>query len=126
VDLTLAGASYHTRAAVDPFITRTGLEWAAAHYLADRESSDPVASPLFADLGGLPPVLIHVGSDEILESDAILFAEAALKSNVDARLKVWDGLWHVFHFWAGGVPEAREPRSEIGAFVRAATAPGMR
>jgi monoterpene epsilon-lactone hydrolase len=121
VDLTLSGSSYDTRAASDPFITRSGLERAAAHYLAGRDPADPIASPLFADLRGLPPMLIHAGSHEILESDSILFADAAAQANVDVRLKVWDGLWHVFHFWAGDVPEAREALAEIGAYVRAVT-----
>ena len=107
VDLTMSGPSYDSHASLDPFITRAELEDAAGLYLDGRDPLDPVASPLFADLSGLPPMLIHAGGLEILESDSTRLADAASGAGVDVRLTIWDDLWHVFHFWAAEVPEAR-------------------
>lgn len=121
-DLTMSGESYKTRASADPFITNAGLQRAAALYLGELAPNDPAASPLFADLSGLAPILIHVAELEILFSDSLLFAARAEEAGVDVTLKVWDGLWHVFHLWSADVPEAREAIGEIGVFIRAATA----
>ena len=121
-DLTRTGESYESRPEADPFITNEGLQRAAAHYLGELEPRTPAASPLFADLRDLPPLLIHVGELEILFSDSTLFAARAKDAGVDVTLKIWDGLWHVFHLWSGDVPEAREAIGEIGGFVQAVTA----
>ncbi len=121
VDLTMSGPSYDSHASLDPFITRAELEDAAGLYLDGRDPLDPVASPLFADLSGLPPMLIHAGGLEILESDSTRLADAASDAGVDVRLTIWDDLWHVFHFWAAEVPEAREAIREIGSFIKSVT-----
>jgi monoterpene epsilon-lactone hydrolase len=118
VDLTLSGESYVSQAAADPFITKFGLRRAAEHYLGGLSPCESAAPPLFADLGGLPPMLIHVGALEILLSDSIQLAAKATDAGVEVDLKVWDGLWHVFHFWAGEVPEGRTAIDEIGAFIQ--------
>jgi acetyl esterase/lipase len=75
-------------------------------------------SPIFADLRGLPPLLIHVGSDEVLLDDSVRLAERAQAAGTEAELKVWEGMWHVFQSLAGMLPEGRESIDELGAFVK--------
>jgi monoterpene epsilon-lactone hydrolase len=78
----------------------------------------PLASPLYADLTGLPPMLIQVGSDEILLSDAASFAERAQMAGVDAAMEVWQGMQHEWHFTANYVPEASNAIAGIGLFIK--------
>lgn len=118
-DLALAGESIETRADADPLCSRESLALAASTYLAGADARAPLASPVYADLAGLPPLLIHVGSDEILLSDATRLAEHATAAGVDTTLEIAPGLWHVWHAWAGALPEAAAALDRIGAFVRA-------
>ncbi len=118
-DLALAGETMETRADADPLCSREGLALAADTYLAGADARAPLASPVYADLAGLPPLLIHAGGDEILLSDATRLAERAADAGVDATLDVAPGLWHVWHGWAGALPEAAAALERIGAFVRA-------
>jgi len=90
------------------------------HLNAYRGSADPhtpLLSPLYADLRGLPPLLIQVGEDEILRSGAEAFVARAQRHGVDARLHVWPGMWHFWHLFVPVLPEARGAMREIGAFV---------
>ncbi|HEU4328239.1 MAG TPA: alpha/beta hydrolase [Roseiflexaceae bacterium] len=119
LDLTLSGESIHTRAALDPLTTRAGLARAAELYLGGADPADPLASPLFGDLRGLPPLLIQSADHEVLLSDGVRLAERARRAGVDATLEVWDELWHVWHAWADELPEAREAIARAGAFLRA-------
>lgn len=86
-------------------------------YLPGVNDKHPIASPLHADLRGLPPLMIHVGTHELLLDDARGFAAAAEAAGVDVTLKVWDGMWHVFQ--AFDVPEAQASVRELAAFARA-------
>jgi acetyl esterase/lipase len=79
--------------------------------------SNPLTSPLFANLDGLPPTLIHVGNDEILLDDSIRLEEKLKTARVAARLDVWDGMWHFFQIFAPYVPEAQQAISQIGDFI---------
>ena len=79
---------------------------------------DPLASPLHADLAGLPPLLIHVGDCETLLDDSTRFAEKARAAGVDVTLEVWDGMIHVFQLFAAELPEARRAIDGIGVFLR--------
>jgi len=88
-----------------------------AWYLGTADPSLPRVSPALGDLRGLPPLLLHVGSEELLLDDNRRFVERARAAGVDATMKVWDGLWHVFHLF-DFVPEARRAIAELGAFVR--------
>jgi acetyl esterase/lipase len=99
VDLTFSGASYRTRAAVDPIVTRPGIDEMARAYFGATSARAPLASPLFADLRGLPPLLIHVGSDEVLLDDAVQLADRAKAAGVDATLECPDPEWcrHIDH-----------------------------
>ena len=119
VDLTFSGASYRTRAAVDPIVTRPGIDEMARAYLGATPARTPLASPLFADLRGLPPLLIHVGSDEVLLDDAVQLADRAKAAGVDATLEVWDRMIHVWHWFLPMLDEAQSAVDGIGRFVQA-------
>ena len=119
VDLSCGGESYRTKAAVDPIVQRAGVDQMARAYLGDTPPRTPLASPLFADLGGLPPLLIHVGSDEVLLDDAVQLADRARAAGVDATLEVWDRMIHVWHWFLPMLDEAKDAIDGIGRFVRA-------
>lgn len=122
VDLTCSGGSYRTKAAVDPIVTRTGVEEMARAYLGSSAARTPLASPLFADLRGLPPLLVHVGSDEVLLDDAVQLADRARSAGVDATLEVWDRMIHVWHWFLPMLDEAQAAVDGIGRFTRARAA----
>ena len=90
----------------------------AGHYLGATDPVHPLASPIHADLSGLPPLLIHVGSSEILLDDAIRLAGAAGRDNVSVRLEVWPELIHVWHSFAFMLPEGAEAVAVAGSFLR--------
>ena len=121
VDLTCSGASYRTKAEVDPIVTSGPIEEMARAYLGDRDRRTPLASPLFADLRGLPPLLIHVGSDEMLLDDAIQLSERARQAGVTATLEVWDRMIHVWHWFLPMLEEAESAVASIGRFIRSLT-----
>lgn len=118
-DLTLSGESMQSKIAVDPMLGPLWLEWAAGMYAEGTLRTAPGVSPLFADLGGFPPLLVHVGSDEVLLDDSTFLARRAADAGVDVTLRVFDGLWHVFQAQAGMIDEADESVREIGNFIRA-------
>jgi phosphinothricin tripeptide acetyl hydrolase len=118
VDLTCSGASYATKAAADPIVRRAGVEEMARAYLGATPPRTPLASPLFADLRGLPPLLIHVGSDEVLLDDAVQLAERAKAAGVDATLEISDRMIHVWHWFLPMLDEAQTAVEAIGRFVR--------
>ncbi|HEX2844596.1 MAG TPA: alpha/beta hydrolase, partial [Candidatus Limnocylindria bacterium] len=117
-DLTTSGASHERHRKLDPTVTRAALKVAAAWYAGGRDLAEPMLSPLFADLTGLPPLLVHVGGDEILLDDGRLLAERARAAGVGAQYRVFDGMWHVHHFAAPEVPEALAAMNDIAAFIR--------
>jgi len=121
VDLTCGGGSYATKAAVDPIVRRAGVEEMARAYLGATPPRTPLASPLFADLRGLPPLLIHVGSDEVLLDDAAQLAARAKAAGVDATLEVYDRMIHVWHWFLPMLDEAQAAVDAIGRFVRRRT-----
>jgi phosphinothricin tripeptide acetyl hydrolase len=118
VDLTCSAASYATRAEADPIVRRAGVEQMAQAYLGPTPARTPLASPLFADLRGLPPLLIHVGSDEVLLDDAVQLAERAKAAGVDATLEVYDRMIHVWHWFLPMLDEAQDAVEAVGRFVR--------
>jgi acetyl esterase/lipase len=117
VDLTHTGETMKTKADEDPMFTEAGMDYMARLYANGADLRSPLISPLYADLRGLPPVLIHVGTSEMLLSDARRMADALQKAGVNCTLKEWEGLFHVFHS-AVYLPEARVANEEIAAFVR--------
>lgn len=102
----------------DPLITRHGLREMGRNYLGDTDPRTPMASPLYADLHGLPPLYLQVGSAEVLLDDSRRLAERAKKDGVDVTVDVWDELFHVFQLYPV-LPETDEAVDKIGAFVRA-------
>jgi len=121
VDLTCSGGSYQTKAASDPIVTREGVARMASWYLAGADPRTPLASPLYADLHGLPPLLIHVGSDEVLLDDARQLAARARAAGVEATLDVWPEMIHVWHWFLGMLGEAQRAVDRIGEFIRSTT-----
>lgn len=118
-DLTLGNATHDSQAALDPFFPdRSVLRPAAQAYAAGRDLRTPWISPQFADLGGLPPTLIHVGEREALLDDSRLLAERMASSGTAVELKVHPGLWHVWQVFGGRVPEADRSIAALGAFLR--------
>ena len=85
-------------------VQRAGLQRMADWYLGGHAATDPLASPLFADPAGLPPLLIHVGAIETLLDDATRFAAAAEAAGVDVTLEVWPEMIHVWHAFGATVP----------------------
>lgn len=119
-DLALTGESMKTRAHTE-LVLRVGIiERMAYTYCGDHDPRQPLISPLYADLHGLPPMLIQVGDYEILLSDSTRLAEQAQAAGVAATIKVWPGMWHLFH-WAvlHDVSESKQAIAEIAAFVEA-------
>jgi epsilon-lactone hydrolase len=116
-DLSRSGASHRARAADEVLLTPRFLAVVDTLYRGRADAHDPLASPLFATLHGLPPLLMHVGTHELLLDDTLAFADKARAAGVDVTLTVWPGLWHVFHAFVS-LPEARQATAEIGAFVR--------
>jgi len=121
-DLALTGESLTSRAALDPMIAgAAGVSNMADAYLSGADPRTPLASPLYADLAGLPPLLIQVGTEEVLFDDSIRFDAKARAAGVDVTLEPWNGQVHVFQSFAFMVPEAREAIARIGEFVKART-----
>jgi epsilon-lactone hydrolase len=118
VDLTCTGGTFATKADADPMCSKEGLDEMAAAYAGEHGVHHPLVSPLHADLSGLPPLLIQVGTAEVLLDDAVGLAERARAAGVDVRLEAWDDLVHVFQAFAPMVPEAVEAIDRIGAFVQ--------
>ena len=116
VDLTSSGASMTERAEQDPISTPAMLRQFAADYLAGADPKTPLASPLFAALAGLPPLLIQVGTADLLLSDSL--ATAAADAGVDVTLQIGQGLPHVYQLLLG-TPEAAQATGQIGTFLRA-------
>jgi acetyl esterase/lipase len=117
-DLTCSGQSYETKAEADPIITRRALLGAAAAYLAGTDARSELASPNFADLSGLPPLLIQVGTDECLLDDSVALDAQARRCGVDSTLEIWEDMIHVWHNHLDVLSEAHEALERITAFCR--------
>lgn len=120
-DLTGSGDSVRTRAEADPMIDADALSAIAAHYHAAMPADSPGISPLFADLTGLPPLLIQVGDAEVLLDDATRFHERARAAGVASTLHVFDEAFHVFQA-IPGLPEAAAALDEVAEFFEQVTA----
>ena len=119
-DLTLSGATLASKDADDPLIHAAYLEELAAAYVpAGMDRRDPRLSPLFAELAGLPPLLVQVGSEETLLSDSTRFADAAGAARVAVTLQVWPHMIHAWPMWNARLEAGRRALAELGAFVRA-------
>ncbi|HEY8119776.1 MAG TPA: alpha/beta hydrolase fold domain-containing protein [Myxococcota bacterium] len=116
-DLSASGDSIRTKASVDPMVTEGPLRQMAAAYLGGKDARTPLASPLFADLRGLPPLLVQVGDAELLLDDATRFASRARDAGVDVTLEIWEEMFHVWHAFAEMLPEAQRACERIAAWL---------
>lgn len=117
-DLTLSGSTMNTKALLDAMLSKEILGWMGGLYLDGQDAGHPLASPIFADLSGLPPLLIQVGSSEVLLDDALRLHEAAKAAGVDSTLEVWDEMMHVWHLMAMVIPEGKLAIRVIGEFMK--------
>jgi monoterpene epsilon-lactone hydrolase len=119
VDLSMMGRSLETKADVDPLIQKSYLDELAAAYLAGHDASDPLVSPLRADLGGLPPLLVQVGSAECLLDDATRIAARAGAADVSVTLEIWPKMIHAWPLWASRLGDGRRALATAAAFIEA-------
>jgi acetyl esterase/lipase len=120
VDLECIGASMTSKAAVDPMIQRDYLQEIGGMYLNGADPRSPLAAPLYAELAGLPPMLIQVGTAETLLDDAVRLAERAAATNVRVTLEAWPEMIHVWHLFHPQLAEGRRAITAAGNFIRAA------
>src|SRR5215210_4686172 len=121
VDLACTGQTLEANAKVDLTVTKASLQRMAGQYLHGADPRTPLASPLYADLSGLPPLLIVVGGDEALLDDSVRFARAAGMTGVDVTLYIGAGMQHIFPIYCGMIPEADAAVSMVGGWIRSRT-----
>lgn len=124
LDLRCESTSYETAKDLDPMLTRDGLVQMAGRYLGDTPAEHPYASPGLADLSGLAPMHLQVGTAELLLDDTLLLHERAREAGVEAELVVGEGMPHVWTSAHSFLPEAREALDQMAAFVRSVTSEG--
>ena len=119
VDLTLAGPSMEARRAVDPLLSRELLQPRVGDYTAGQDAALPLISPVFADLSGLPPLIIQAGSHEVLLDDAVRLAQQAATADVDVTLEITPGVPHVFQAYHPILDEAAAALDRAGQLLSA-------
>ncbi|GAC1632403.1 MAG: alpha/beta hydrolase [Nevskia sp.] len=117
-DMTSSGDSFASRAARERILDPVAIPNAARTFAGGLDLADPRLSPLFAELRGLPPMLIQVGDDELLLADSSRLANAAHAAQVPVTLQIWPGLWHVWQVLAGWMPEADRAIAQMADFIR--------
>lgn len=116
-DLTSSGSSYKDNKDKDPiFGHRNDIFENDSPYVADESPSNPYISPLFGDFEGFPPMLIQVGTEEMLLSDSLSVAAKAKEAGVKVKLTIYEGMFHVFQLAATILPESKKAWSEVGKF----------
>jgi acetyl esterase/lipase len=118
-DLTNSGDSMRSNAETEVMLSLSGVDGYTKGYLQGADPRTPLASPLFADLAGLPPILVQAADAEILYNDATRFVDAAKRAGVAVELQTAPGLWHVWQLYAGQMPEADDALGSIAQFVGA-------
>lgn len=114
-DMEGTGESMVSRKEADPWLSPESTRTTPALYIRDLDPRHPFVSPIYADLKGLPPMLVHAGNDEILLDDSVRLVNCAREAGVDVSFKIWDNMWHVFQTFA--IPEGQRAIDEIGEFV---------
>jgi acetyl esterase/lipase len=120
-DLTLQGQSHQSKAKSEVMLTSKMLREWAGFYAGTENLSIPLISPAYADFRGFPPLLIQVGSEEILLDDARMVTEKARAAGADVNLKIWQGMWHVWQILSEFVPESKAAIEEIRRFIESKT-----
>jgi epsilon-lactone hydrolase len=117
-DLKASGSSMSDNASRDPVIQQAGMVAVSRTYLAGGDPANPAASPLYADLHGLPPLLIQVGSTEVLLDDSVRLARVAGEDDVPVSLEIWPGMIHQWQLFPSIVPDAARALADSAAFIR--------
>jgi acetyl esterase/lipase len=117
-DLAMIGESMKTRAEADPLSTPASLAAMARLYLGDRDARDPLASPLYGDLTGLPPVRMHVGEDDVLLDDSVRYGERFEREGGAIQVHTWQGMIHVFPSNVALLKAAKEALDDVSEFLR--------
>ena len=116
-DLALTGETFETRAEADPYFVKSQVAGLVRSYLGENDPKNPLASPLYGDLAGLPPVRVHVGDDEVLLDDSRRYVERAVAAGVDAKLDLWMGMPHGFVSSVGNLHAANQALGALGTFL---------
>ena len=116
-DLGITQESYRNNRKIDPVVSIYGIIFDAELYLGDTDYQNPLASPIYADLKGLPPMYIQVGTAELLLDDSVVLAKRAKEAGIDVTLDIWDDMPHVFQAFAAFAPEGQKGIEKIGEFV---------
>ncbi len=118
LDVTASGESAITRAEQDPWFDAKDMFVVTDNYCPPgTDLKNPLVSPVFANVAGLPPVYIQVGDDEILLSDSTRFADKMKDAGLDVDIEIWPEMWHVFQLFIGKMPESRRAIRRIGAYI---------
>lgn len=115
-DLAMTGDSLEANRRKDPLLHLAWLKACAGMYQGQAETGDPLISPLYADLKGLPPMLIHAGSKEILLDDSVRLVDRARQEGVEVELEIWEGLYHVFQLLCPLTPESRDSVHKLAGY----------
>ncbi|MDH3552589.1 MAG: alpha/beta hydrolase [Gammaproteobacteria bacterium] len=118
LDLAAAGETMTTRAERDPWFKPQDMPIVADYYCEPGQRMNPLVSPVYADLSGLPPLYIQVGEEEILLSDSTRAADKVTAAGGEVELEIWPGMWHVFQMFVYLMPEAKIATRKIGAYIR--------
>ena len=117
-DLDMTGETIRTKARVDPLANPSDLFFLASLYVGEDDPKNPYISPLYGDLKGLSPMIIQVGSSEILLSDAERIAERAKAADVDVILDIWEDMIHMFQMFALWSPEGQKATEKLGKYIQ--------
>jgi monoterpene epsilon-lactone hydrolase len=118
LDMTVSAPSFDTNCDKDLFFSRQTVEWLASNFLGDGNRRDPLASPVFADFSGFPPIFLQVGADEAIVDESRALADRARSAGVDVRLDVFPNMLHSFQMLAGHAPEADDAIGRFADWVR--------
>ena len=118
LDVTASGDSMKTRAAEDPWFRPEDVPVVADYYCEPHQRRFPLVSPNFADVEGLPPMLIQVGDHEILLSDSERLADECVAAGIEVELQVWPEMWHVFQFLTRKMPESKKAINKMGEYIQ--------
>ncbi|MBJ7372975.1 MAG: alpha/beta hydrolase [Pseudomonas sp.] len=118
-NLEHTGASMSNREGLDPLNSKPVLDILARAFLGDTLANHPLASPVFADVTGLPPILVQIGENELMLSDAMRLANHLADNRVRVNLEVWPGMFHAWHFYAGMLAEGQQALESSVRFIEA-------
>jgi acetyl esterase/lipase len=118
IDLEGKGESNKANIGIDPLTNPEWWDYMAAFYVGNNDIKNPQISPIYADLKGFPPMLIQVGSDEVILDDSKRLAERALEAGVEVTLDIWEKMWHVWQLAGGLMPEGTMALQKAGEFIR--------